>query len=280
MTNEEYFARPEISREDLLLFRHSPNLFHTAKTGGIAAEELKQVMELLDPASAKVDAFAVGEAVHRLVLEPHTVEDRFVVIDPAYLTTNGQRRGNKWDEYKAKHDAQGKLLVTQAQMSLIHMVARSARKVLGPMLVDSAIYEQPLIWTEETDDGLTVDCKGKPDFMLCVKEKSFGLILDLKTCRFLNSFRYSVKDYAYWMQAVHYQAGFETMFGFVPDFYFVAVEKTPPFRCELKELSPSTLDRASVLRKELLANIARRRETGNWEDPEPTEIEQIHVDIN
>lgn len=276
---DDYFTRPEINREDLLLFRRSPSLYHAIKTGGIAGDEVKQVMDLVDPPGGKLDAFAVGEGVHRLVFEPDTVDERFHVIDRSVLTSNGQRRGKKWDEYKALHESKGKCLVTQGQLSLMHMVSRSAKRTLETLLVPSAIFEKPLYWSEELENGESVTCRAKPDYMLVVPGKKFGLILDLKTCQTLDDFHYSVRKYNYWMQEVHYTAGFKCMFGFEPEFYFVAVEKIPPFRSRLFSLSDRTRSKASEIRESLLLDISNRRLSGDWTDPVDTEVKEIHIEL-
>lgn len=282
MTDTEYFAHPAISREDLLLLADSPELFHAAQSGGVDADELQKVRDELDPPSRKLDLFGIGEATHRLIFEPDTVAARFCPIPANVLAVNGARSGNAWKAFKAQCDQTGTLPLKDGQLALASMVSSSAKRTLGPLLVSDAVREKPIFWKEyvEVEAAMyEVECRCKPDYLFVRPEQQLGIIIDLKTCADVADFRFNIGRFRYWMQCAHYRAAFKATYGFLPRFYFAAVQKKPPFRCRLVQLDDETEHNADVRRQELLQEYVRRRETNDWTDPEQTGIETVAVQI-
>lgn len=282
MTDTEYFAHPAISREDLLLLADSPELFHTLKSGGIDAEEARKVMDELDPPSKKLDNFGLGDATHRLIFQPETVEERFVVAPASVLAKNGARTGTAWKRYKAECDAEGRIPIKEGQLALARMVAAAAKKTLGPLLVPTAIHERPIFWKETVIvDGVAyeVEFRGKPDYLLVDEAKKIGVIIDLKTCPTVSEFVHNLRRFRYWMQFAHYRAGFKAIYGFYPRCYFAAAGKKLPFRCRLFQLDDDTEQKADLRRTELIEEYVRRRETNDWSDPDQSGIETVNVQV-
>ena len=283
MTDAEYHSHPAIGREQLLLLGDSPSLFHDLRTGGIVGEEAHRILDALDPPGKKQDAFNVGEGVHRLVFEPDTVEDRFQVIDPRVLTSNGHRRGKSWENYRDHWEELGKVLVTATQMALIRAVSNAVKASMGKLLHPTAVLEEPLFWKEHVSDGEgghhAIECRGKPDYLLARPEREFGIIIDLKTCENPADFHHHVKKWRLWMQAVHYRAGFKAKHGFYPLWYWVAVGKKPPFPVRVFQMDDQTLDAGVGRREELLEELAHRELSGDWSDPVNTTIETLRVQV-
>lgn len=282
MTDAEYHSHPAISREHLLLLADSPEWFHAVRSGGMDADEVAKVMNEIDPESKKQDAFGVGDATHRLIFEPHTVEDRFIVPPSQVLAKNGAWNGNAFKHWREWAEAAGKVPVKEGKLALARMVAKSAHRTLSPLLVQTAIHERPLFWTETVvldDAPYPVACRGKPDYLVVDESRQMGVIIDLKTCAGVTEFRYSIAKYRYWMQAAHYRAGFQATYGFWPRFYFAAVEKKPPFRCRLVQLDDKSEDEAHRRREELLQDLVRRTRDDDWTDPVTTDIETVSISI-
>lgn len=303
MTDHEYHAHPAIGREQLLLLADSPELFHAVESGAVSKSEARQLLESTGPTRSKTDAFAIGEGVHRMIFEPGTVADRFQVIDPAALTSNGQRRGKKWEAYEAQWTDQGKVLVTATQMQLMSAVAKALDRTIGGLLAPDAILEDPLFWDEivpasdlliELADGsiegqllqtvdpqsisdVTVGCRGKPDYLLV--RPNLAICLDLKTCRDPREFHHDVKQWRLWMQAAHYMAGVKAKYGLVPQWYWVAVSKSYPYRVRVTAMDEETTAAAVERRHRLLIEYAARTISGDWDDPIDATIDCLHVQV-
>lgn len=282
MTDTDYRSHAALGREDLLLLGQSAELFHAVRSGGMEAAQVQAVFDELDPPKRKKLAFDFGEAVHGLVFEPDKIEARFRIIPDSVLASNGARTGKSWTIFEEHCRAHNQIPVKPGQMAVMRMVANSAKRTLAKLLVPDAIHETPIFWTERVvvDECVyEVENKGKPDYRVVRPEKKAGVIIDLKTCADLGDFRWSIQEYAYWMQAVHYMAAFEAVHGFRPLFYFAAVCKAPPFRCRLVQLDDKTEADARARRNELLQEFVRRRRDNDWTDPEQTGIETVAVQV-
>jgi hypothetical protein len=217
------------------------------------------------------------------VFEPETVEERLVITPPDVLTSNGHRRGKAWEAFEAACRDAGKIPVTEGKLAVARMIARSAKRTLSGLLVPDAIHEQPLLWTERVvwqETVHEVECKGKPDYMVCLPERRIGVMIDLKTCGGnVSDFRFSIQKYRYWMQAAHYRAGFKAVYGFLPRFYFAAVSKRAPFHCRLIQLDDESERKADEWRAERLTEFVRRTVEADWSDPIHEAIETVSVNV-
>ena len=88
--------------------------------------------------------------------------------------------------------------------------------------------------------------------------------VDLKTCDSIEQFRAHYFKLRYYYRAAFYRDVIEQVVGERPEFLFVALEKSAPWRCEVFEPSDTDLE---LGRAEMLADLKTLRqcmETGHW----------------
>ena len=235
MPNSEYHAHPAISSSDVKL---------------VASKSLAHWKHKVRKPST---AFALGSAVHAMVLEPHL---DLVVRGPE------DRRGNKWKEASLAADLDGKILLTETDFDQAAAMAASVndqRIVAGWKAVEDFVAEASFF----AKDPITgVDIKCRPDGFI----PSQGIVFDVKTTSDASpkGFPREVIKYGYDLQAAFYlrclrAAGFNAT-----TFIFVCVEKEPPFATGLHMLTPEYLTSADVAVTMTLEDIANATARGDF----------------
>ena len=177
------------------------------------------------------DVFLLGILCHAMVLEPHTVESRFGVM-PKGLTRQTKAGKEAYaglleevgpDGYVVKHDMMQHAIGVQE--SVLSHPRASRYFACGD--AELSVFAKDII----TDLLLCCRCD-----WLCRYPQ---VIVDLKTCinASAEAFSRDAVKHGYHLQAIHYLevcrlAGIE-----VDDFMFVAVEKEPPYLCQVFRLS-------------------------------------------
>jgi exodeoxyribonuclease VIII len=233
LSNEDYHARPEISSSD------------------VKAVASKSLAHWKGKVYKPSTAFALGSAVHALVLEP---ELDLVVRGPE------DRRGNKWKEAQFAADIDGKILLTEGDYDL-------AQAIAAPLISHEVVknfMSQPDFVAEgsffATDPVTNVKIKCRPDGFV----PSSGVVFDIKTTRDASpdGFPREIVSYGYDLQAAFYlrclrAAGYEA-----DTFIFVCVEKEAPFAVCLHTLTDRYLLAAEVRVTETLEKIHRAEASG------------------
>jgi hypothetical protein len=260
LTEQEYHAHPSLSRGKLATFAESRRAFEAMYVTGT----LKPVA-----VSDKV-CLQKGTNVHSLILEPDEFERRAVLVPKSALTSNGQRRGNKWEDWKAEvfDDQPDAVLLMPAELDELKAIAEAVEREIGSLLnAADAVREVPIIWTEDVG-GVAVECRCKPDLLI---ETADGIVaVDIKTTRDErpDKFKWSCRDLLYWLQDAHYTAGIEAEHGRpVSRFIFAAVRTSGHYPCRAYELSPATRAAAKTRRRELMQELQDCIASGNWADP-------------
>jgi exodeoxyribonuclease VIII len=233
MTNEDYHARPEISSSD------------------VKAVASKSLAHWKGKVWKDSSAFALGSAVHALVLEP---EKNLVIRGPE------DRRGNKWKIDKLAADIDGKILLTEGDYDL-------AQAIAAPLInheVVKGFISQPDFVAEgsffATDPVTNVKIKCRPDGFV----PSSGVVFDIKTTRDASpdGFPREIRSYNYDLQAAFYlrclrAAGYDAN-----TFIFVCVEKEAPYAVCLHALTDRYLEAADLRVTETLEKIHRAEAAG------------------
>lgn len=233
MTNEDYHARPEISSSD------------------VKAVASKSLAHWKGKVWKDSSAFALGSAVHALVLEP---EKNLVIRGPE------DRRGNKWKVDKLAADIDGKILLTEGDYDL-------AQAIAAPLInheVVKGFISQPDFVAEgsffATDPVTNVKIKCRPDGFV----PSSGVVFDIKTTRDASpdGFPREIRSYNYDLQAAFYlrclrAAGYDAN-----TFIFVCVEKEAPYAVCLHTLTDRYLEAADLRVTETLEKIHRAEAAG------------------
>ena len=209
MTDKEYRSNPAISRSELWKINESPEKFKWYR----------------EHPFTPTPALVFGQVTHKLLLQPETFDDEFVVAPncdrrtkagkeeyDAFLQTAGDRTVVSHDDYNKALE-----MVTTVRMNPL-----ANRLLVGEK-------EIPYFWRDELTGE---DCKCRLD---CLHEEDDCIyIVDYKTTGNAATEIFSNKDvfrYGYHFQAAMYSEG--TMHGLNlterPRFIFIAQEKTAPY---------------------------------------------------
>jgi hypothetical protein len=203
ITNEQYHASEGISRSKLMLLDKSPYHFWYETMSGLADKQ------------EATPAMNIGSAFHTMLLEPvnfqreFCVKPKLEVLPPAVLMKDVGKE--QYEQVKAartivqnrnhelmeefKQYSEGKILLTDEQFSKVSkMVELVNRHEIVTTLLDEAVYEQSIFWTDK-ETGLQF--KTRPDIW------SSKMVVDLKTTNnaSAHSFMRSALEYGYYLQA-------------------------------------------------------------------------------
>lgn len=226
LTNQSYHAHPAISSSDVKAV-YKTSLHHWK-----------------NKVRKESSAFALGSAVHAMVLEP---EEGLVRRGPE------DRRGNKWKEAALDADLDGKILLTEGDYDLAERIAASVRAhpVAAMYLASPSLVCEASFFTADPETGVTIKCR--PDGYI----QDAGIVFDIKTTTTASpdGFPREVVKYAYDVQAAFYlralrAAGYEAN-----QFVFVCVEKEAPHAVGVHLLTDRYLHRADAIVTQTLEKI-------------------------
>jgi hypothetical protein len=235
ISNEVYHSRPEISSSDVK---------------AVAAKSLAHWKGKIWRDSS---AFALGSAVHALVLEP---EKNLVLRGPE------DRRGNKWKIDKLAADIDGKILLTESDYDLAHAIAAPiiTHEVVKGWIADPSFVAEASFFAEDYLTGVKIKCR--PDGYLV----GSGIVFDIKTTRDASpeGFPREIRNYNYDLQASFYLRCLQQAGYMATTFVFVAVEKEPPYAVGLHALTDGYLAVADARVTATLEKISRAEATSTF----------------
>lgn len=201
-------------------------------------------------------AMLLGSALHCLALEPEKFEARYVTAPVCDRRTKAGRE--LWEEFEAQ--AGGRAVLTAEQFATANAMAgalldsSTAAKVLSLC----QHREHTIHWTDPLTD---LPCKGVIDAW-----GDNGFILDIKTTDDAGAkgFARTVANYQYHGQAAFYMDGLASNGREVKGFFFVVVEKTPPFGVQTFMCSTDMLMSGRLLYQRLLERHAECCSNGEW----------------
>jgi hypothetical protein len=183
---------------------------------------------------------------------------RCAVAPPSVLTSNGQRRGRAFEEWRAALPIDA-VECSEADFSKVADIIAAIREHKGACeLIDATTSNQFSVFrTDENGHNVKARADGVTP----------SLWYDLKTTSSdWDDIQYSFRRFGYDWQAAWYTdaaiaAGWEPF-----DFQFIVVQAFPPFDVTVYRLPEWVIDRARQEIKESLAAMRRRMETGVWVD--------------
>lgn len=198
---------------------------------GLASTDIKRMMKSMatwkylkdNPQDDKdTPALKFGRASHKFVLEPYDFDNEFVV-SPKY----DRRTKEGKEQYAAfEKEAEGKEIIDEETYEkLVAMREMLYKTPLVKKLLDGE-HEKSFFWTDEKTG---IPCKTRPDSF--GKLGSHNIIVDYKTAENAetDAFMRSAIKFNYDVQAAHYTAGLEKIYGEPFDFIFIAQEVKPPY---------------------------------------------------
>lgn len=241
---------------------------------GVSQTQLKLVLQEtpryahINPRKAS-SGFTIGDGVHCLLLEPEQFNRRFVVYEG-----RRDKRTTAYKDFLESH--KGKTVLSESEAYRIkEMVRRIGVSEKGKYMFAEGEAETSLFW-RDPETGLLL--KARPDWM----DPKRDLILDVKTTTSvkLRAIRYTIRDYWYHFQQLHYSKGYHANFGRWPRWVFLFLDKGPEvFEYRWVTVNPSDVEYAAEQHAEALALWKECLTTGVWPSY-PDRIETLEPCFN
>lgn len=248
-SNDDYHSDlSAVSKTMVSIYDDDPSGYYDQFVGPQARHEPRQE-----------DFLDLGSYVDALLFEPSRIS-QFVEIPKHALTSNGQRRGNAWDEFVLEN--KGRTVMQQADLKVGNEMARRLRHVAKDYLSPPGYCQLSIYYTCPLT-GLR--CRCRPDKLIVLPDGSRSIIYDLKTTANLDRFRWVFRDFKYWLQEVHYRTGVRELLGQEPDeFVFGVIETSERHRYQEVRMDAKSLDNSYRKRDQLMRDLESSYKTGDW----------------
>lgn len=258
LENDEYHADASaISQTQIKLFKKSPREYYES-----------YITRTMTPGHPK-RATEIGAAVHAILLENTNVEDCIAIYpDECFKksSVDGSPAGlhpKKAAEFREANPYKSVLKQPDADI-----VCRICMEVYGHQLgavlrEPGGHFEEPVYCTDAAT-GLSLKCK--PDWFCDMG--SYILCYDLKTTERPEpwEWRRVSRNFAYWLQHVHYSSVLMQKFGKPVQYVFWAIETKPPYRIAPYIYPDSFIDEAYGNYRLVLQQLAACYASGDWTD--------------
>lgn len=197
------------------------------------------------------DAFLWGRAIHALLFEPKSFEDRFRPFE-------GQRRGSNWEEFAAQCFDDG---AEPIPSKMFHAVLIASLSFVHDPIVQSLISAgQREVVLMSVEGGL--QCRGRVDW-ISTSEHS---LVDLKSAKDIEarSFAQDFYRYGYDVKLGLYRRWLERLTGQRWPVEVVAIEKTPPYDVAVVPIAEAVLDRGAEKGLAILRKVEHCIRTDCW----------------
>lgn len=210
MSDKEYFSIPALSNSDFRLLKES--VLHL---------ENKELFKLESP------SLTLGSAVHKLVLEPDSFNDDFIIEDFDGADLNKNTKAYKEARAKWINSVGDREVLSIALFEQVTKMARNVKAIAGGLL-QGGLAEQAFF---SDFDGVPVKCKA--DYYI----ESLGVVIDLKTTKSIKDFKKSVLEYGYGTQSAFYTDVINSLDKRADRFVFILVETTAPYMVSVQEMA-------------------------------------------
>ena len=238
MTEEQYRAAPGVNKSTLWELRKSPAHYKYA----------------LEHPTKDTPALRFGRALHSAILQPWDFEMSYAIMP----NIDRRTKDGKEQYEQFMRNAAGMTILTEDEFQTIRDMTEAVRsdKWASSLLYD-CLTEVPLFWS---DLGTHIRCKCRLD---AVKQ---GIIVDLKTCQDASTdhFMRDALKLGYHVQSAHYIRGYKSQHDETPEFYFLCVEKTPPYAINIIKAGDSFIDRGTMELMDLMDKLAFCRKHRSW----------------
>jgi hypothetical protein len=239
MDNATYHQHPSVSHSGLAVIANKTPAHYQAYINGYREE---------------TPAMREGTNIHCAVLEPERFAREYVVM-PKF----DMRRTIDKELSAQFHAANaGKTCITQDEMDRLLQIQQAVREhPLAAELLCDGMAEQS-VFTTDPETGVAVRCR--PDYT------SGANIIDVKSTIDASSDHFMRAAYAY---RYHQQAAFYLdVMGWAgarrENFYFIAVEKTPPFAVQVFRASDAFVSRGRRDYRQALNTYSECLRSGVW----------------
>lgn len=261
VTVEEYQkATGIVSHSTLEVFRRSVKEYHDRFV----------TKEMRDP--PPTEAMFFGTAFHLAMFQPEKVKEKVIIVEDD-LDRRTKAGKEQWAAYQKEAEERRATLIQQGMWEEIEQMVKSAYKVPAAkrLLEAAGVCEQAVQWKDAVS-GLAM--KSRMDKVL-----DSCIIIDAKTCIESHpaAFSKAVGNFGYHRQDALYRDALAATGDLCERFYFIAVQKSPPYETFVYELKESALALGQKQNRALMDDLARRMKEGDWRSRGEGEV--ITVDL-
>jgi len=252
MPENEYHARPEVSKHDLDMIRRAPLLYQYKKANPEPPD----------------DEMNFGSLVHLALLQPHLLESSvaFLPDDAPNRVSDRNRNAKKpsdatlaaiawWDEWNEANA--GKQIVKPEAFEKVLGIQKSimSNPATAVYFDRDPLREVSLFW-----ERFGVKCRARLDLLHTVE------IGDVKTCGDASraGFAKDIGKRRYAHQGEHYIDGARACGYNIQSFVNIAVEASKPYLCAAHSLGESSLSIAGDENKRDILTFKKCLESGVW----------------
>jgi len=236
------------------------------KMEGLSSSDIKKMMKSFATWKYFIDhpeedndtpALKFGRAYHKFMLEPYDFGNEYIV-SPKF-----DRRTKEGKEAYAafEKESEGKEVIDEETYNkLVDMREVLYKTPYVKKLIDGK-HEKSFFWTDEKTG---IRCKIRPDSF--GKFGSQNIIVDLKTTQNAetSAFMKSALKFNYDVQAAHYTAGLEAIYGKEYTFIFIAQETTAPYLVNVLQADPYFMANGREVRDVMLETFNKCVEKDEW----------------
>lgn len=265
--------------QSLLKEARSPRKFEAMYITGTMEREPTQAMDL-------------GSLVDCMLLTPGELSDYFIQIPDEVLTSNGQKRGKKWEAFEAEHPE--KTLMKRVEFVLAATLVQKVKShPIWPRIVEAGFETQKEVYW--IDAASQFPAKALIDIFPTDPSKQW--LIDLKTTADMDAFEgehnhlfaseldeqcvvrsKAVYNFGYHTQGAWYLGGasraFERVF---TTFILLVVETSPPYRVKTFRIGDDALLAGQAFIDQATQALAARMIANDWSEPGENEIVEISL---
>jgi hypothetical protein len=204
----------------------------------------------------------LGECLHAVQLEKRQI----IEIPPEVLTSNGQRRGKRWEEYRDMQEALGNLILPSKDLPRIKAMSENMSKdpEIRRIIEADGYAEHNLFWTHE-ETGIS--CRARLD-KVAFGSRPGSIIGDIKT----TNIDVTVPDLVgakiakmqYHRQAASYFDAAKIAEYDPKEFVFIFVKNKEPFTARAWTLSQRDIDLGRKQNDFAYRDLKKRLESNDW----------------
>ncbi|MBQ6232119.1 MAG: PD-(D/E)XK nuclease-like domain-containing protein [Clostridia bacterium] len=248
MTEAEYRAAHGINKSTLWEIRKSPAHYQYA----------------LNNPSEDTPSLRLGRAVHAAILTPEIFKASYVEAPDVDVRTKG---GKELYKNWLRDQDEDAVILSRSEMQQIRGMLHAFRMdKTAKSLISNTSREEALFWMDK-ETGLPCKCR--------VDAFSAAAVIDLKTTTDCSTraFQRDAISYGYHVQAAHYLDGIEAVTGNRPDWYFIAIEKKPPYAVHVFKASEQFLELGAYTRWQLMDKLKHCIDTDDWPGYQTDELD-------
>ena len=251
ITNEVYHAdKNYLSRSSLMDYDKSPYTYWAKHINpNRPKKESSPQMEM-------------GSAFHKMILEPNTLQDEFVVLpEPVLLKDVGREKYDAYKRAMADIENTNKIVIPfKTYLDLDAMRLRIHKHERAMELINGARIENTFLWQDE-HSGLLL--KARPDIL------HDNMIVDLKTCSDASPRAYQAEmvRYGYHVQGAMIRDAVEAIEGRrINNVINICIETKYPYNMAIYIIDEFAIDEGQVKYKNILLDLKNAIGHNSYQD--------------